>query len=195
MPVAALALFCGVSVFGLSGASAQTFLVGVAESGGVDAEVMINTDKRAQRLSTGAAGALLDEVRLRVSDAVSDSSTNTLTITVEAESSGVPSGTALATITVTGNDHNALESTGWKTFTFSSPPTLSPNTDYFIVLEYSEAACLYINMAVPADRTLTIYPGGLQTTPIWCRIRRGMLFIPVEFSDFGCSVRRRQGHW
>lgn len=68
------------------------------------------------------------------------SPTGNLTVTIESDSSGAPSGSPISNGTAGTVAASTLSTSyGWITFTFSTPPTLTGSTTYWIVLDTSDS--------------------------------------------------------
>lgn len=99
---------------------------------------LVEKDKLAQSFEL-SAGATVDTAKLWLRKIGSPS--GTMTLRVETDSSGAPSGTlADASATVTVNEATLSTSYGWITFDFATDFALSSSTSYWLVLSTDRAA-------------------------------------------------------
>lgn len=88
--------------------------------------------------------------------------TDTITLEIQTDSSGVPSGSAVTNGTATAVDisDTLTSSYAWVEFTFSTDPSLTADTQYHLVLSgaFTISAVNYVNWGV--DNFDVIYPDG-----------------------------------
>lgn len=113
--------------------------------------------------------------------------TDNFTVSVESDSSGAPSGTALYSGTIAGSSLSTSRDTHY--ITFSGSGTLNADTTYWLVLGRSGAvsASNYFKTAAcfgtPCSLTMHTYNGST-----WSSLSRGLngpLFQVITFQDYG----------
>jgi len=112
--------------------------------------------------------AAVTKVRLWLKKTGTPAGTDTITLEIQSDSSGVPSGTEVTngvSIAIDISDTATLVTTGysWVTFTFSSNPTLVAGTQYHLVLygAYTVSDANFISWGV--DNYDVIYPDGTMS--------------------------------
>ena len=108
------------------------------------------------------------KVRLWLKKVGTPAGTDTITLTIQTDSSGVPSGSAVTNGGATAvdiSDTTGLVTTGysWVTFTFATNPTLTAGTQYHLVLSgaFTVSDANYILWGV--DNYDVIYPDGTMS--------------------------------
>ena len=118
----------------------------------------------AQGFKPATTGAV-SKIRLWLKKYGTPAGTDTITLEIQSDSSGVPSGTEVTNGVATAvdiSDTTGLVTTGysWVTFTFTTAPTLTAGTQYHLVLygAYTLSGANYITWG--ADNYDVIYPDG-----------------------------------
>jgi hypothetical protein len=97
--------------------------------------------------------------------------TGTMTLRIETDSSGEPSGTLVnANATTTVAESSLGTDWGWVTFTFSSTFTLTASTQYWVVLSTNRSASAANYVMLGADNTGAAYLDGeaqYETSSTW----------------------------
>jgi len=111
-------------------------------------------DRSAQSFFSGII-LVLDAIDLYLFKVGSPS--DSVVVEIQSDSSGSPSGTVLASASLTGA---AIIDSTRNTFTFASPPTLSASTTYWVVVRRSGGDDIS-NYCQTAGATASVYPNGL----------------------------------
>ncbi|KKN09679.1 hypothetical protein LCGC14_1044100, partial [marine sediment metagenome] len=105
------------------------------------------------------------KVRLWLKKVETPAATDTVTLEIQSDSSGVPSGTEVTNGVATAIDISDVitSSYAWVTFTFSTNPTLVAGTQYHLMLEgaFTISTTNYIHWGV--DNYDVIYPDGTMS--------------------------------
>jgi hypothetical protein len=110
-----------------------------------------------------ATSSTVTKVRLWLKKTGTPAGTDTVTLEIQTDSSGVPSGVAVTDGTATAVDISDTLTTSyaWVTFTFASNPTLTAGTQYHLVLQgaFTISNVNYVLWGV--DHYDVVYPDGL----------------------------------
>lgn len=109
-----------------------------------------------------ATSSTVVKVRLWLKKVGTPAGTDTVTLTIQTDDGGVPSGSAVTNGTSTAVDisDNLTTSYAWVTFTFSTAPSLTAGTQYHLVLSgaFTISSSNYVTWGV--DNYDIIYPNG-----------------------------------
>jgi len=130
----------------------------IAEVEMMEASTYDSNDKLAQSFEI-SSGNTVETIKLWLKKV--GSPTGNLTLTIETDSGGDPSGTPVTN----GTSHTVAASTlstayGWIEFTFATNPTLSGTTTYWLVLSTSDSADEFNYVTWGADDSVPSYADG-----------------------------------
>lgn len=160
---------------------------------------LANSDKDKLAQSFQIAGADdMNKVRLYLKKG--GTPTGTMTVRIETDSAGAPSGTlADAAATVTGTESSLTTSYGYIDFDFASTFSLSGSTTYWVVLSSDRSASETNYVLWGADGSSPGYTDGSmssQSASVWSTESKDAIFdviAPGTAFDEGCSVGRWTG--
>lgn len=123
--------------------------------------------------------------------------TGNATVTIEADSSGSPSGTALITSATVDVSTLTVEPT-WVRFTFTATAVLAKDTTYWLVLSSTHSASSTVNIAWANDSTESNYPDGAAKTydnTSWSTLTGDLVFILRDPYPQLFNLGRGKTHW